>query len=120
MILALDLDGVITESPEFFSAWSHSWPGPVMVITFRSDRQKAIDDLQDRNIRYDELILVDRFDAKAEVIASKNVAIYVDDQPEMLKNVASSVHVMLYRNEGNFDFEDRRWMLSQDTGKLMF
>ena len=25
--LGLDLDGVITETPEFFSAWTPSWPG---------------------------------------------------------------------------------------------
>jgi len=29
------------------------------------------------------------------------------------------VSVMLFRNEGNFDFGDRKWMLSDQTGKLM-
>jgi len=27
------------------------------------------------------------------------------------------VNVMLFRNEGNFDFADRRWMFSSETGK---
>lgn len=117
--LGLDLDGVITEAPEFFSAWTHSWPGQVVIITYRKDRQKAVQDLAERNIRYDELVLVDRFDAKAEVIANLGVAFYVDDQPEMLKNVQAGVHVMLFRNEGNFDFNDQRWMLSRRTGKLV-
>ena len=71
--LGLDLDGVITETPEFFSAWTHSWPGEVVIITYRKDRQKAVQDLADRNIRYDELVLVDRFEAKAEVIANLGV-----------------------------------------------
>lgn len=117
--LGLDLDGCITDAPEFFSAWSHSWPGRVVVITYRRDRQKAIDDLDSRNIRYDDLILVDRFEAKAEVIAQYEVSLYVDDQPEMLKNVPAGVNVMLFRNEGNFDFKDRKWMLSEHTGRLM-
>ncbi len=117
--LGLDLDGVITESPEFFSAWTHSWPGEVVIITYRKDRQKAIQDLADRNIRYDELVLVDRFEAKAEVIAKLEVAYYIDDQPEMLKPIPANVRVMLYRNEGNFDFDDQRWMLSRNTGKLV-
>lgn len=117
--LGLDLDGCITEAPEFFSAWTHSWPGKVIVITYRRDRAKAIADLDERNIRYDEVVLVDRFEAKAEVIAEYGVTLYVDDQPEMLKNVPAGVNVMLFRNEGNFDFADQRWMLSQETGKLV-
>ena len=119
LTLGLDLDGCITEAPKFFSAWSHSWPGRVIVITFRRDREKAIRDLADCEIRYDELVLVDRMDAKAAVIAEHGVTLYVDDQPEMLKNVPAGVSVMLFRNEGNFDFGDRKWMLSDQTGKLM-
>lgn len=116
-VLGLDLDGCITEAPKFFSAWTHSWPGNVIVITYRRDRAKAIADLDERNIRYDEVVLVDRMDAKAAVIAEHGVTMYVDDQPEMLFNVPDHVSVMLFRNEGNFDFADRRWMFSDRTGK---
>ena len=45
--------------------------------------------------------------------------LYIGDQPEMLKNIAADVAVMLFRNEGNFDFEDRKWMFSDETGKLV-
>ena len=117
--LGLDLDGCITEVPEFFSAWTHSWPGRVVIITYRTDREKTIRDLEEHKIRYDDLVLVDRMDGKAAVIAEYGVTMYVDDQPEMLKNVPAGVNVMLFRNEGNFDFGDERWMLSQQTGKLV-
>ena len=119
LTLGLDLDGVITEAPEFFSAWTHTWPGKVIVITYRNDRQKAITDVESRNIRYDEIILVNRFDAKAEVIREHGVNIYVDDQPEMLKSISQGCHIMLFRNDGNFDADDQKWMLSRDTGKLV-
>lgn len=119
LTLGLDIDGCITEAPEFFSAWTHAWPGRVVIISYRRDREKAVQDLEERNIRYDELVLVDRFDGKAEVIAEHQVTFYVDDQPEMLKNVPEHVHVMLFRNGGNFDFKDQLWMLSQKTGKLI-
>lgn len=119
LTLGLDLDGVITEAPEFFSAWTQSWPGKVIVITYRNDREKAIRDVESRSIRYDEIILVDRFDAKAEVIRDKGVSIYIDDQPEMLKNISQDCHVMLFRNDGNFDSDDQKWMLSSETGKLV-
>ncbi len=115
--LGLDLDGVITDAPEFFSAWTHSWPGKVIVITYRRDRAKAIADLDERSIRYDEVVLVNRFEAKAEVIAEYGVTLYVDDQPEMLKHIPAGVHVMLFRNEGNYDFKERLWMFSSQTGK---
>jgi hypothetical protein len=44
---------------------------------------KARDDLQRLGITYDELLLVDSFDGKADVIAEKQVGVYFDDQPEM-------------------------------------
>jgi len=116
-VLGLDLDGCITDAPEFFSAWSHSWPGKVIVITYRRDLQKAKNDLEACQIRYDEVVLVDHFAAKAKVIADQRVAIFVDDQPEILMHISADVHVLLFRNEGNYDFTDRRWMFSSETGK---
>ena len=117
--LGLDLDGTISEAPKFFSAWTKSWPGRVVIITYRTDRGQAIKDLDHHEIRYDALVLVDSMDGKAAVIAEYGVTMYVDDQPEMLKNVPDYVGVMLFRNEGNFDFGDKRWMMSGQTGKIV-
>ena len=118
-VLGLDLDGVITDAPTFFSTWTHSWPGKVIVVTYRKDRSKAVEDLEQRGIRFDEVVLVDRFEAKAEVIKEKQITVYIDDQPEMLKHIPDGVHVMLFRNEDNYDFEDGRWILSNETGRLL-
>lgn len=118
-VLGLDLDGCVDEAPFFFQPLSHFWPGRIIVITFRDDREKAKEVLAKYNIRYDELILVDTFDAKADVIIALGVSVYFDDQPEMLKNVPANVQVMLVRNGGNFDFSDRKWMLSNKTGKIL-
>ena len=89
------------------------------MLTYRKNREKAVQDLARFHIKYDELILVDSFDAKAEVIEKEGILVYFDDQPEMLKNVSESTNVMLVRNGGNFDFDDKRWMLSEKTGKLV-
>jgi hypothetical protein len=75
--------------------------------------------LDERIIRYDEVVQVDRLGATAEVIAVYGVSMYADDQPEMFKKVPGNVGVMLFRNDGNYDFGDQRWMLSQQTGKLV-
>ena len=118
--LGLDLDGVISENPLVFAILSEVWPGRVVIITYRDDRAKTEADLSRYAIRYDELILVDSFDAKAQVISQQmGVSIYIDDQPEMLKDVPQSVAVMLFRNPGNFDHDDKKWTFSDRTGKLI-
>ena len=117
--LGIDLDGCIDEHPVFFSNLTRCWPGDVHVISFRDDRGKAEADLRNRGIRWDHLTLVSSFDAKAAVIREMGIDVYFDDQPEMLKNVAPECAVMLVRNEGNFDFEDKLWMFSRRTGKIV-
>lgn len=116
--LGIDLDGCVDES-SFFQILSHVWPGDVIVVTLRRDRDKAIADLEKHGIRYTDVVLVSSFDAKVTVIAERGISFYIDDQPEMLKHIPANVGVMLFRNEGNFDFEDRRWMFSEKTGKLV-
>jgi hypothetical protein len=117
--IGIDLDGCVDESPLFFQSLTHSWPGSVYVISFRSDHAKAEAYLAQFNIRYDELILVPSFEAKAEVIRQKGILVFFDDQPEVLKHIPESVNVLLFRNGGNFDYEDRKWMFSDKTGKLV-
>lgn len=91
----------------------------MVVITYRDDRARAEVDLEELGIRFDELVLVRSFGEKAEVMVDRGVLVYVDDQPETLQDVPSTVTVMLFRNEGNFDFEDRKWMLSDRTGRFI-
>jgi len=117
--LGIDIDGCIDEATLFFQTLTNNWPGKVFVISYRSDRGKAESDLARYRIRYDELILVSSFSAKAEVIRREEILVFFDDQPEVLKHVCSKTNVMLVRNEGNFDFNDQRWMFSDETGKLV-
>lgn len=117
--LGIDLDGCVDESPRFFSILSQVWPGEVIVVTYRSDRAKAIADLGKHGIKFTDVVLVSSFEAKAEVIKEWGINVYIDDQPEMLKNIPPDVSVMMFRNEGNFDFEDRKWMFSDQTGKMV-
>jgi len=115
--IGLDLDGCIDEAPAFFGPLSQIWPGKVFVITFRRDYQKAEDYVNRFGIRYDELILVDRFEAKAEVIVEKQIGIYFDDMDEMLMHVPETVTVFKIRNDGNFDFPAKQWLFSKITGR---
>lgn len=117
--LGIDIDGCVDEAPLFFQVLTNCWPGKVFVISFRSDRAKAEAYLAQFKIRYDELILVPSFEAKAEVIRKEGILVFFDDQPEVLKHIPESVNVLLFRNGGNFDFDDQKWMFSEKTGKLV-
>ena len=118
-VLGINLDGCVDEHPSFFRNLTRSWPGPVHVISFRDDHAKAEADLRLHGVRFDRLTLVSSFGAKAEVIRREGIRIYMDDQPEMLGDIGRECTVLLVRNGGNFDFDDRRWMFSKQTGKLV-
>ena len=109
---------LVDEAPIFFSTLTKTWPGKVVVITYRDDRGKAEQVLKLHNVRWDELILVNSFDEKAKV-GAEAIMVYFDDQPEMLKDIPQGVAVMLVRNEGNYDFDAKKWMMSKNTGKII-
>lgn len=115
--IGIDLDGCIDEAPEWFRTLTQVWPGPVYVITFRQDAEKAKRDVASFGIQCDEVILVNRFDAKAEVIAEKQISVYFDDQDEMLMHIPEEVTILKIRNGGNYDFETRQWLFSTQTGR---
>ena len=74
--IGIDLDGCIDEAPEFFRLLSKVWPGEVYVITYRSDQAKADQDVARFGIKCDEVVLVSRFDGKAEVIAENEISVH--------------------------------------------
>lgn len=112
-VLGLDIDGTITDDPTFFSILSMWWPGRVVVITYRLDFQKSIDDLNKFGICYDEVILSKDLDKSQEIIDHK-VDVYIDDQDECFLNVPESVTILKIRNNGNT--RHGRWLYSERTG----
>ena len=78
---------------------------------------KARADVDRHRIRYDELILVDSFAAKASVIKDRNIKVYFDDQDEILLHVPEGVTIFKIRNGGNYDFDEKKWLYSRATGR---
>lgn len=117
--LGLDLDGTIDGAPIFFQILSSLWPGDVYVITYRRDRAQAEADLVNFNIRYDHLMLVDSLEEKAQVITDHGIYCYFEDQDEAIAGIREQVAVFKVRNGGNFDYESRKWLYSDETGKLI-
>ncbi|WP_152054392.1 hypothetical protein [Tautonia marina] len=115
--LGIDLDGTIDEAPAFFAALSHCWPGKVFVITFRDDAAKARADVERHGVRFDELVLVNTFAQKAEVIKERDIGVYFDDQDEILLHIPEGVTILKIRNGGNYDFDSQQWLYSNLTGR---
>jgi len=117
--IAFDLDGTIDEAPDFFRVLSECWPGKVYVITYRNDQAKAEQDVANFGIRCDEVVLVSSFDQKAVVIAERGISVYFDDQDEILLHIPEGVAVLKIRNGGNYDFDARKWLFSDQTGRMI-
>lgn len=115
--IGIDIDGTIDEIPIFFRILSRMWQGKVFIITYRSNREKAIHDLAEMDITYHELILVKSFEEKSKVIVEKGIAVYFDDQDEVIQHIPSTVAVVKVRNGGNFNFDSLKWMYSDRTGE---
>lgn len=117
-ILGVDLDGTITDGLLVFKIMMDTWPGKVIVITYREDAEKAKAYLDDNYIKYDKLILAKDMD-KSEIIKNEGVDLYIDDQDEMIQNIPEDVTVLKMRNGGNFDYDDKKWLYSKKTGKVI-
>ena len=117
--VGIDLDGTITDAPGFFTLFCNRWPGDIIIVTYRPDVESAKRDLDKYAIRYDDIVLVKSLDDKARVIRERGIAIYFDDQDECLKDIPLDRVVFKVRNGGNFDYETRRWLYSEETGQLV-
>lgn len=114
--LGIDIDGVITEWPDFFKDLSRSWPGRVSIITYRPNKESAEKLLLSLGVYYDDIHLVSGLD-KSEKISELGIDVYIDDQDECTLNIPSTVAVLKVRNGGNY--KDGKWLYSNETGRSL-
>ena len=106
MIVALDIDDIITRHPEFFAFISNSLMDAghhVMVITMRDDRALTEETLQNWGIAYHELFcwsmescdLAKTDQWKAEVCRRHQVDVLFEDDPDILAHVDGSTTCFL-------------------------
>jgi uncharacterized HAD superfamily protein len=120
MKVALDIDGTISEHPEFFSVLSIALRRAghqVVVLTYRDPERieatKAA--LVAWRVEFDELVIAPSLEAKGALCGSLGVDLFFDDQDECIATVPANVLVCKVRNGGNFDFDRRLWL---STSKL--
>ncbi|MEZ6139076.1 MAG: hypothetical protein R3B84_00760 [Zavarzinella sp.] len=120
MKIAIDIDGTITEHPEFFAKLSsafHAVGHYIIILTFRDPEREAETKVQlaGWGIIFDELVIAPSLEGKGPLCGSLSVDLFFDDQDECIVGVPESVLVCKVRNGGNFDFSRQQWI---STGRL--
>lgn len=124
MIIALDIDGTISERPDFFALLSVAFRRAghcVIVLTYRdparADATKT--QLAAWGVEFDELVIAESLTGKGKLCADHGVDLFFDDQDECIVGVPESVLVCKVRNGGNFDFTSRRWVSTARLTRLI-
>jgi uncharacterized HAD superfamily protein len=107
MKVALDIDGTISEHPEFFAVLSVALRAAghqVLVLTYRdpahAEATKA--KMAAWGIAFDELVIAPSLESKGELCGTLGVDLFFDDQDECIAAVPETVLVCKVRNGGNF------------------
>ena len=99
MKIGIDIDETITYAPEFFSFLTNLFVGhAIYIISAQDDQKEAEEILEQYNIRYHKLILVNDPDLgkrdsqeihewKAELIGMLKLDVFFDDSPEVIRGI---------------------------------
>jgi hypothetical protein len=118
MKIALDIDGCISQYPEFFRTLSQALGGQctIIVLTNRdpAGRVETERDLEGWGIRYDEVVFT--MD-KVKYIVEQGVSVLLEDFDENFLDLPESVCVCKVREPENFNFDTKWWVYNERTGE---
>ena len=120
MKIGIDLDDCISYRPDFFQLLTHSmkYVAEIHIITNReqtsASEKNTKEQLEELNIFYHHLKITGD---KAKYILENNITIYFDDTDEYFLELPESVTVFKVREPWNFDFDEKKWVYSDGTGK---
>jgi uncharacterized HAD superfamily protein len=115
MNIALDIDGTISEHPEFFATLASGFRSAghrILILTYRDPAREATTraELARWGIVFDELVFAESLAAKGALCEQHAVDLFFDDQDECIVTVPERVIVCKLRNGGNFDYERQQWV----------
>jgi hypothetical protein len=109
--IAVDLDGTISEYPEFFSFFTRAMADAgcrIYVITDRilGTEAQVADELKSYNITYHVLKITSD---KATFILDEGISVLFDDMDRYFRALPPDVAVFKVRQKYNFNFEKMIW-----------
>ena len=111
MKIAVDLDGTISEYPEFFKLFTKAMSQAgcrIYIITDRPPRteENVAEQLQSYGITYDVVKITSQ---KSEYISKEAIAVLFDDVDQYFLDLPAEVAVFKIRQKYNYDFAEKRW-----------
>jgi hypothetical protein len=112
MKIAVDLDGTISEYPEFFKLFTKAMSQAGCKIYVITDRPPGTEDmvveqLQGYGITYDVVKITGQ---KSQYILKEGIGVLFDDVDHYFVDLPAEVAVFKIRQKYNFDFAEKRWL----------
>ncbi len=118
--IGIDLDDCITYAPKFFSLLTTSMKGKaeIHIVTNREKSSASEENtrrgLERIGIHYDFLKITGE---KSKYILEQGIRVYFDDTDEYFLEIPEGVVVFKIRETWNFDWEERKWVYDERTGR---
>jgi len=112
MKIAVDLDGTISEYPEFFKLFTKAMSQAGCKIYIVTDRppgteENVAEQLQGYGITYDVVKITGQ---KNQYILKEGIMVLFDDVDQYFADLPAEVAVFKIRQKYNFDFAEKRWL----------
>jgi len=109
--ISIDLDGTISEYPEFFKQFSKAMAEAGCKIYIVTDREPGTeaqvkDELQNYGITYHTIEITGD---KLSYILGQGIGVLFDDVDHYFVDLPEEVAVFKVRQKYNFDFSQKRW-----------
>ncbi len=110
--IAVDLDGTISEYPEFFKLFCKAMRKMGCRIYVVTDRPAGTEDLvaeqlQRYGVTYDRIKITGR---KSRYVLDEGIEVLFDDVDDYFKDLPAEVAVFKVRQKYNFDFDEKKWI----------
>lgn len=112
MKMAVDLDGTISEYPEFFKLFTRVTSEACCKVYILTDRPAGTEDivveqLRSYGITYDFIEITGE---KNQYILKEGIAVLFDDVDQYFLDLPAEVAVFKIRQKYNFDFAQKKWI----------
>jgi uncharacterized HAD superfamily protein len=110
--IAVDLDGTISEYPEFFKLFTKAMSVLRTQIYILTDRaagteDQVADQLRGYDITYERIKITGQ---KSRYILKQGISVLFDDVDHYFLDLPAEVAVFKIRQKYNFDFTKKRWI----------
>jgi len=123
LVIAIDIDNTITatkQSKRFFRALTNEMIDKAKIILISNRNpdaasvRKTASEMKKLGIVYHDIVHTAN---KAEVIEFQRVNVFFEDTDEYFLDVPKNVLVLKPRENGNFDFNAKKWIYGDKTGR---